>query len=85
MLVNKFMDWRRLQVFNEIANFNSFTQAAENLKKSQSTLSRDILFIEKRLGFKVFNRNIRGIKLTKKGFDLLLITREFFNKIQSFK
>ena len=79
------MDWRRLQVFNDVANYNSFTQAAETLKKSQSALSRDILFLEKKLGFKVFNRNIRGIKLTKKGFELLLITKEFFNKVNSFK
>ena len=68
-----------------LKNFNSFTQAAENLKKSQSALSRDIIYLEKKAGFKVFVRDIRGIKLTKEGQALLSITKEFFNKIDSLK
>ena len=79
------MDWRRLQVFNKIANFNSFTEASKNLKKSQSALSRDIIYLEKKAGFKVFVRDIMGIKLTKEGQALLSITKEFFNKIDSLK
>ena len=75
------MDWRRIQIFNLIASHVSFTAASKKLKKSQSTLSRDIINLEKKIGFKVFKRSIRGIKLTEEGQKLLTITKEFNPKL----
>ena len=48
------MDWRRLQIFKNISTFTSFTHASKELKKSQSTLSRDIISLEKMIGYKLF-------------------------------
>ena len=56
------MDWRRIQVFTQICGNKSFTAAAQILGKSQSTISRDVIQLEKKIGFKVFKRDIRGIK-----------------------
>ena len=53
------MDWRRIQIFAKICGNKSFTAAARIIGKSQSTLSRDVIQLEKKIGFKVFERNIR--------------------------
>ncbi len=76
------MDWRRLQSFKKISIFKSFTNASKELKKSQSTLSRDIISLEKMIGYRVFERNIRGIELTSKGSDLLLVIEDFDMKLE---
>jgi len=78
------MDWRRLQSFKKISIFKSFTNASKELKKSQSTLSRDIISLEKMIGYRVFERNIRGIELTSKGSELLLVIKDFDMKLEKF-
>ena len=78
------MDWRRLQSFKNISTYKSFTKASKELKKSQYTLSRDIISLEKMIGYKLFKRNIRGIELTDKGSKLLEVIKEFNNRLQSF-
>ena len=75
------MDWRRIQVFAKICGNKSFTAAAQIIGKSQSTLSRDVIQLEKKIGFKVFERNIRGIELTEQGKKLLMIANEFNLKL----
>lgn len=75
------MDWRRIQVFAKICGNKSFTAAAQIIGKSQSTLSRDVIQLEKKIGFKVFERNIRGIELTEQGKKLLMIANEFNFKL----
>ena len=78
------MDWRRLQSFKNISTYKSFTKASKELKKSQSTLSRDIISLEKMIGYKVFERNIRGIELTEKGSELLSVIKDFDMKLEKF-
>lgn len=78
------MDWRRIKVFTQICGNKSFTAAAQILGKSQSTLSRDIIHLEKKIGFKVFKRDIRGIKLTEQGKKLFILAEEFNSKLSSF-
>ena len=75
------MDWRRIQIFAKICGNKSFTAAAQIIGKSQSTLSRDIIQLEKKIGFKVFERNIRGIEVTEQGKKLLMIANEFNFKL----
>ena len=75
------MDWRRIQIFAKISGNKSFTAAARIIGKSQSTLSRDVIQLEKKIGFKVFERNIRGIELTEQGKKLLMFANEFNLKL----
>ena len=75
------MDWRRIQIFAKICGNKSFTAAARIIGKSQSTLSRDVIQLEKKIGFKVFKRDIRGIELTEQGKKLLMIANEFNFKL----
>ena len=75
------MDWRRIQIFAKICGNKSFTAAARIIGKSQSTLSRDVIQLEKKIGFRVFKRDIRGIELTEQGKKLLMIANEFNLKL----
>jgi DNA-binding transcriptional LysR family regulator len=50
-----------------LADELNFTRAAERLKITQPALSKQILELESRLGFKVFERNHRQVNLTDAG------------------
>ncbi|MEK9732611.1 MAG: LysR family transcriptional regulator, partial [Pelagibacteraceae bacterium] len=62
-----------------------FNHASKVLKKSQSSFSRDIISLEKDLGFKLFNRNMKsGIRLTDKGSNLLKLVKDFDENLSLF-
>ena len=65
------MNWKKLETFKEISKYKSFNHASKVLKKSQSSFSRDIMSLEKELGFKLFNQ-------------LLKIVTEFKSNLSSF-
>ena len=79
------MNWKKLETFKEISKYKSFNHASKVLKKSQSSFSRDIISLEKDLGFKLFNRHMKsGIELTDKGSKLLKIVTDFKANLNSF-
>lgn len=60
--------------FLAVAQSGSFTEAAQALFVSQPAVSKQVLLMEKRLGYKLLNRSTRKIELTKRGevlFDAL--------------
>jgi DNA-binding transcriptional LysR family regulator len=61
------MDIRHLQYVLEVANFKSFTRAAESLHITQPTISKMIRNLEDELDIEVFNRSGRQIELTDSG------------------
>ncbi|MET0018304.1 LysR substrate-binding domain-containing protein [Oscillibacter sp.] len=61
------MNLKQLQYFQTIAELEHYTQAAEKLYVSQSTLSHAIQELEAELNVKLFTRNGRNVKLTKYG------------------
>lgn len=65
------MELRHLRYFVTLAKTLSFTQAAESLYISQSTLSQQIASLENELGLKLFNRTRRTVELTESGQALL--------------
>ncbi|MEL0177234.1 MAG: LysR family transcriptional regulator [Pelagibacteraceae bacterium] len=79
------MNWKKLETFKKISNFKSFNHASKVLKKSQSSFSRDIMSLEKDLGFKLFSRNMKsGICLTDKGSSLLKLVKDFDENLSLF-
>lgn len=79
------MNWKKLKTFKKISNFKSFNHASKVLKKSQSSFSRDIMSLEKDLGFKLFSRNMKsGIRLTDKGSNLLKLVKDFDENLSLF-
>ena len=79
------MNWKKLETFKNISKFKSFNHASKILNKSQSSFSRDIMSLEKDLGFKLFNRHMKtGIQLTEKGNELLKLIKSFDNNLNVF-
>ena len=61
------MDLRSLQIFIEVAELNSFTQAGERLGYSQPTISFQIRQLEQELGIPLFDRIGHTVSLTDAG------------------
>lgn len=60
-----------LQVFVHAARAQNMTRAAERLHLTVSALSHQVRLLEQRLGFALFARGPRGLKLTAEGASLL--------------
>lgn len=61
------LDYHRLKAFLAAAECLNFTQAADRLYVSQSSLSKMISQLEADLGFKLFIRTNRSVYLTREG------------------
>ncbi|AWM79543.1 DNA-binding transcriptional regulator DsdC [Gammaproteobacteria bacterium ESL0073] len=72
-----------LQTFIYAANSLSFQLAADQLCLSPSAVSHRINKLEKQLGFQLFHRFTRKIKLTTEGERLYGVLKNSFSKINS--
>ena len=61
------MNFVRLQYFVEAAKCGNFSLAAQNLYTSQPNLSKQISLMEQELGYPLFLRTKRTVKLTAAG------------------
>lgn len=61
---------RQLRYFLTVADLGGFTQAAGALFVAQPALSRQIALLEEELGFALFERTSRGLRLTAPGMLL---------------
>jgi DNA-binding transcriptional LysR family regulator len=61
------MDWDKLRVFHAVADAGSLTHAGEQLRLSQSAISRQIRGLEEQLQSTLFHRHARGLLLTEQG------------------
>lgn len=61
------MDLRDLTAFAAIARHQSFSRAAVQLRVAQSALSRRVQRLEHVLGVALFDRHVRGVRLTEAG------------------
>ncbi|MDV6252750.1 LysR substrate-binding domain-containing protein [Vibrio sp. EA2] len=59
-----------LWLFSQVAEHNSFTGAAKSLHLTTGAISQQIIHLEEALGFNLFERHSRGIRLTAKGNQL---------------
>ncbi|WP_198039503.1 LysR family transcriptional regulator [Clostridium kluyveri] len=57
----------QLKYFISVAETGNFTHAAEQVYTSQPTISRHIQLLEDELGYALFNRNSKPIRLTEPG------------------
>ncbi len=57
----------QIKCFMEVAHSLSFTKAARSLFISQSNISRQIASLEEEWGLALFDRNTKGVKLTRQG------------------
>ena len=79
------MELRNLISFQQVAERNSFTAAAEALGYSQSTVSFQIRQLEEELGCRLFERINHSISLTPEGLDLLDYAQRMLHLTQEVK
>ena len=65
------MDLRQFRYFIHAAKRQNFRRAAEDLRIAQSAMTRQIQILERELGFLLFDRVKRGVRLTAAGQRLL--------------
>ena len=58
------------RIFYYVAQYRSFTRAAEVLHGSQPNITRTIILLEQELGCRLFERSHRGLALTPEGGQL---------------
>ena len=61
------MEIKQVQYFLAIVETGSFSAAADNLYISQSSLSKQIIALEKSLDVQLFDRSKRKVSLTEAG------------------
>lgn len=61
------METRQLKYFLDVANCLNFTKAAQMNHMAQTTMSQNINSLEAQLGFKLFERTNRAVKLSAMG------------------
>jgi len=70
-----------LFTFEAVARLRSFSDAAKELNVTQPAVSRSISILEKHLGYTLFKRHGRWIKLTSNGDMLLRATSTAFRTV----
>ncbi len=63
------MDFRKIEAFLTVAKTGKYTEAADKLFVSQSSLSKQMSQMEKELGVKLFKKTRNGVELTQAGLD----------------
>ena len=65
-----------IRLFCHVARLGSFTATANELNITQGAVSKKIAWLEKSLGFSLFNRNSRKIRLSGEGEEYLTFCKE---------
>lgn len=79
------MDSRHLEYFVAAAEELHFTRAARRCYVVQSTLSVGITTLERQLGAPLFDRQGRGVALTRMGHELLPLARTALESLSRFE
>jgi LysR family transcriptional regulator, carnitine catabolism transcriptional activator len=74
---------RQLRGFLSVAQYRSFSRAAETLFITPSGLSVLIRELETQLGFRLFDRTTRHVALTSSGKEMLAVARESLAKLDA--
>jgi DNA-binding transcriptional LysR family regulator len=85
------IDFRHLETFCRVAALKSFSRAADDLFLTQPTVSGHILYLERFLSLRLFDRTGREIRLTKAGevflryaSKILTVRKDLLNALSEF-
>ncbi|MBR7890295.1 LysR family transcriptional regulator [Marinomonas sp. A79] len=70
-----------MKAFVAVAEFGSFTKAAEKLETSNQLVSKYVSHLEEQLGIRLFNRTTRRVRLTQEGEECLQQTMHILESI----
>lgn len=77
------VDFAKIEAFLTVAATGKFTDAADKLFISQSSLSKQMAQIERELGVKLFKKTRNGVELTQAGFDFYSYARKTLPEYQN--
>src|ERR1044072_572057 len=75
------MELRHLRYFVQVAEEQHYRRAAERLRVAQPALSRQIQDLEEEIGFKLFDRLPRGVKISAAGKSFLVHARRILHEV----
>src|SRR5215813_7486664 len=75
------MELRHLRYFVVVGEEQHFGRAAERLRLAQPALSRQIQDLEEEIGFKLFERLPRGVKISPAGKSFLEDARQILRQV----
>ena len=78
----RFRSYDSLRVFVVAARHLSFTAAANELNLSKGAVSYQVARLEEALGFSLFSRGSRGLRLTDRGQRLFLVADDAFASVE---
>jgi len=78
-----FMEIKYFRLIKTITEEGNIVNSSEKLFLTQSALSHQLIVLEERLGFKVFNRSRNNWKLTEEGEELYKLANEVLGSIES--
>lgn len=61
------MDLNKLKIFKCVADIGQINESSATLKMAASNISQNLAKMERELGYKLFTRHYRGVKLTEEG------------------
>lgn len=76
------MELNYLRYFYEVAHTGSVTRAARNLRIAQPSVSKIIRLLEDREGVRLFERDRRGMKLTREGELFFTHSQRIFAEVE---
>lgn len=76
-------DLNLLKIFYTVANAGSISSAADQLHVSQPAISQHIKSLENEVGFELFIRNKKGIKLTAEAETIFTYCKSIFNQVET--
>jgi LysR family nitrogen assimilation transcriptional regulator len=79
------MDLRQFRYFIQAARRENFRKASDDLRVAQSALTRQIQHLEQELGFLLFDRVKRGVRLTAAGQRLLERSQHILGEVDRLK
>ena len=79
------MDLRQFRYFVQVARRENFRKASDDLRIAQSALTRQIQHLESELGFLLFDRVKRGVRLTAAGQRLLERSQHILGEVDRLK
>src|SRR5580700_10674132 len=81
MTIPRLPSLNRLRAFEAAARHGSFSQAAKELKVTQTAISHQVMALEGGLRLRLFTRSHTGVRLTEAGATLFKAVHEGFARI----
>lgn len=79
------MTLHQLQIFDAVAERQSITEAARTIKISQPSVTKQLRFLERECGLKLYVKSGRGIKITEEGRLLRSAAKPILKQMEELK